>query len=42
MGAMLAFGQDDYLGRARKLATQYIGIDSHIDTAQRVFWTART
>src|ERR1700722_20255146 len=30
-----AFAQDDYLARARKLATQYIGVDSHIDTIQR-------
>src|SRR6476660_2206335 len=28
--------QDDPLARARRLATQYIGIDSHIDTAQRL------
>jgi membrane dipeptidase len=28
--------QDDYLARAKRLATQYIGMDSHIDTAQRV------
>ena len=28
--------QDDYVARARRLAAQYIGIDSHIDTAQRV------
>jgi len=27
--------QDDYLARARKLATGYIGVDSHIDTIQR-------
>lgn len=31
-----AFAQDDLLARARKLATQYIGIDSHIDTPQRL------
>ena len=30
-----ATAQEDYLARARKLATQYIGIDSHIDTIQR-------
>ncbi len=30
-----ALAQDDYLARARKLATEYIGIDSHIDTIQR-------
>src|SRR5580704_18309962 len=30
-----AMAQEDYLARARKLATQYIGIDSHIDTIQR-------
>src|SRR5580700_6764022 len=30
-----AFAQEDYLARARKLATQYIGVDSHIDTIQR-------
>jgi membrane dipeptidase len=34
--ALPLFAQDDYLARARRLATQYIGIDSHIDTAQRV------
>jgi membrane dipeptidase len=34
--ALPAAAQDPYLARARKLATQYIGIDSHIDTAQRV------
>src|SRR3954467_12100080 len=28
--------QDDYVARAKRLATQYIGMDSHIDTAQRV------
>ena len=28
--------QEDYLARARKLSKQYIGIDSHIDTLQRV------
>jgi len=31
-----AAAQENYLARARKLAEQYIGIDSHIDTAQRV------
>ena len=36
LAAVLAFGQEDYLARAKKLAAQYIGIDSHIDTAQRV------
>src|ERR1700683_5283049 len=30
-----AIAQEDYLARARKLATQYIGVDSHIDTIQR-------
>src|ERR1700684_3757843 len=30
-----AMAQEDYLTRARKLATQYIGVDSHIDTIQR-------
>jgi hypothetical protein len=30
-----AFAQQDYLARARKLSTEYIGIDSHIDTIQR-------
>ena len=29
------FAQQDYLARARKLASEYIGIDSHIDTIQR-------
>src|SRR5215469_10360040 len=33
--ALSAFAQDEYLARARKLATEYIGIDSHIDTMQR-------
>lgn len=33
--ALCASAQDDYLARARRLATQYIGIDSHIDTMQR-------
>ena len=33
--ALPAFAQQDYLARARKLATEYIGIDSHIDTIQR-------
>lgn len=33
--ALSAFGQQDYLARARKLSAQYIGIDSHIDTIQR-------
>jgi membrane dipeptidase len=33
--ALCASAQDDYLARARRLATQYIGIDSHIDTIQR-------
>ena len=33
--ALPASAQEDYLARARKLATQYIGIDSHIDTIQR-------
>jgi membrane dipeptidase len=33
--ALPTLAQDDYLARARKLATQYIGVDSHIDTAQR-------
>src|SRR5689334_631112 len=36
MMAVACAAQDDYLARARKLAAQYIGIDSHIDTAQRV------
>src|SRR4051794_33115630 len=36
MMASRLWAQDDYLARARKLATEYIGIDSHIDTAQRV------
>lgn len=30
------WAQEDYLARARRLASQYIGIDSHIDTPQRV------
>ncbi len=30
-----AFAQQDYLARARKLATEYIGVDSHLDTIQR-------
>ncbi len=30
------FAQDQYLVRARKLAAEYIGVDSHIDTPQRV------
>src|ERR1700693_696389 len=30
-----AMAREDYLARARKLATQYIGVDSHIDTIQR-------
>ncbi len=30
-----ALAQDDSLARARQLATQYIGVDSHIDTIQR-------
>ena len=30
-----AMAQEDYLARARKLATQYIGIDSHIDTVRQ-------
>src|SRR5580658_3415143 len=34
-GLLPALAQDDYLARARKLATEYIGIDSHIDTIQR-------
>ena len=32
--------QDDYLARAKKLATQYIGIDTHIDTMQRALFGA--
>jgi len=36
--ALPAFAQDDYLARAKKLATEYIGIDTHIDTAQRVLF----
>lgn len=36
--ALVAFplcAQQDYLAHARRLATEYIGIDSHIDTIQR-------
>jgi membrane dipeptidase len=36
LAAVQVRAQEDYLERARKLAAQYIGIDSHIDTAQRV------
>ncbi|HLJ15247.1 MAG TPA: dipeptidase [Bryobacteraceae bacterium] len=36
LAALPAMAQEDYLARARKLSKQYIGIDSHIDTLQRV------
>jgi membrane dipeptidase len=36
MAAIQMPAQQDYLARAKALAAQYIGIDSHIDTAQRV------
>ncbi|MBS1856228.1 MAG: dipeptidase [Acidobacteria bacterium] len=36
MAAVCGCAQDTYLERARRLASEYIGIDSHIDTAQRV------
>src|SRR5260370_37106431 len=38
--ALPALAQDDYLARAKKLAAQYIGIDSHIDTMQRALFGA--
>ena len=36
LASLPASAQQDYLARARKLATEYIGVDSHIDTIQRV------
>jgi len=38
LGAMPLLAQDPYLARAKKLAAEYIGIDTHIDTAQRVLY----
>ena len=38
--ALPSAAQDDYLARAKKLATQYIGIDTHIDTMQRALFGA--
>jgi membrane dipeptidase len=33
--SLSAVAQPDYLSHARKLATEYIGVDSHLDTIQR-------
>ena len=39
MMAARLWAQDDYVARARKLATEYIGIDSHIDWGASKFLT---
>jgi membrane dipeptidase len=36
MSASLAFGADEVMERARRIQSEVIGIDSHIDTMQRV------